>query len=300
MVNPVEIVLVPTLMIVLGYMLKKTNILKEEDSTILSTIVLKVSLPSLILVNMATANITSDMIFLPLAGLLLSFFCLIISYLYCKFRGFSKVKTWTIMIASSMANTGFLGFPICLGVFGNEGFLNAIFFDLSTTLLFIIFGMTLVGLFGGNMQDVLKQAVGFIPLWAVIMGLIINLFNIPFPYVIESSLNYLGQATIPLIMMSLGLTLNFRKIKDSIADSLFVVSVKLIVAPIIMFLIMFILGFSGLAFKVAVLEAGMATALNALVLAINYDLDIELMSSLIFIDMILCLFTLTVIIGFLI
>ncbi len=299
MVSPIEIVLIPTLMIMLGYMLKSAGILKEEDSTILSAIVLNVSLPSLIFVNISAANISSDMIVLPFAALLLSFSCLVISYLFCKWRGYSKVKTWTIMIASSMMNTGFLGFPITLGVFGKEGFLNAIFFDLSTTLLFVIFGMILVGIFGGKRGDVLKQVVGFVPLWAVVIGLMFNFFGVAYPYVVESTLNYLGQATIPLIMMALGLTLNFSKIKNAIGDSLFVACVKLFIAPVIMLLIMLALGFNGLSFQVAVLEAGMSTAMNALVLSINYDLDTELMSSLIFTNTVLCLFTLTVIIGFL-
>ena len=44
----------------------------------------------------------------------------------------------------------------------------------------------------------------------------------------------------------------------------------------------------------------MTTAMNALVLSINYDLDVKLMSSMIFTNTVLGLFTLTFLIGFLI
>ena len=300
MPSPVEIILVPTLIIALGYILKRQNVLNSQDSNILSKIVLTVSLPSLIFVNLSTANISSGMLLLPFAAFLLSAVCMIISFLFCKSRGYSKVKTWTIMIASAMMNTGFLGFPITLGVFGNEGFLNAIFFDLETTVLFVIFGMLLVGVFGGNRKEVLKQVVTFIPLWAVILALIFNFLNLQYGYVIETSLNYLGQATIPLIMISLGLTLDFKEIRNSLTDSLFVAFVKLVLAPIIIFLILTSISFGGLSFKVAILEAGMSTAMNALVLAITYDLDTKLMSSVIFTNTILAFVTLTVIITFLI
>ena len=204
------------------------------------------------------------------------------------------------MIACAMMNTGFLGFPISLGVFGNEGFLNAIFFDLETTLIFVIFGMVLVSIFGGNRKEVLKQAVGFVPLWAVIIALLFNIFHLQYGYVIETTLNYLGQSTIPLIMISLGLTLDFKEIKHSFTDSLFVAFVKLILAPIIIFLILNAINFGGLSFKVAILEAGMATAMNALVLAITYDLDTKLMSSIIFTNTVLSLITLTGIITLLV
>jgi len=298
--TPVEIILVPTLMIVLGYVLKRQNILKSRDSNVLSRIVLTVSLPSLVFVNLSTANISTDMLLLPFAAFSLSAICMVISFLFCKSRGYSKVKTWTIMIACAMMNTGFLGFPISLGVFGNEGFLNAIFFDLETTLIFVIFGMVLVSIFGGNRKEVLKQAVGFVPLWAVIIALLFNIFHLQYGYVIETTLNYLGQSTIPLIMISLGLTLDFKEIKHSFTDSLFVAFVKLILAPIIIFLILNAINFGGLSFKVAILEAGMATAMNALVLAITYDLDTKLMSSIIFTNTVLSLITLTGIITLLV
>jgi len=298
--SPVEIILVPTLIIALGYLLKRQNILKAQDSTVLSKIVLNVSLPSLVFVNLSTANITGDMFFLPVAALILSIVSMAIAYLFSKSRGYSKVKTWTLMIACAMMNTGFMGFPITLGVFGNDGFLHAIFFDLETTVIFVIFGMVLVSIFGGDRKQVLKQALSFVPLWAVIIALIFNIFHLQYGYVIENTLNYLGQSTVPLIMISLGLTLDFREIKNSITDSLFVSFVKLILAPVIMIVLLTSINFGGLSFKVAVLESGMATAMNALVLSINYDLDTKLMSSVIFTNTVLGLFTLTGLIQFLI
>ena len=300
MSSPLEIILVPTLIIVLGYMLKRQGILKAQDSTVLSKIVLNVSLPSLVFVNLSTANINGEMFFLPVAALILSVVSMIISFLYSRFRGYSRVKTWTIMIACAMMNTGFLGFPICLGVFGNEGFLNAIFFDLETTVIFVIFGMILVSIFGGQRKEVIKQAVSFVPLWAVVISLLFNTFHLQYGPVIENTLNYLGQSTVPLIMISLGLSLDFNEIRNSIGDSLFISLMKLVLAPVIMFVLLTSIDFGGLAFKVAVLESGMATAMNAPVLAINYDLDTKLMSSVIFTNTILGLFTLTALIHFLI
>ena len=175
-----------------------------------------------------------------------------------------------------------------------------IVFDLETTILFVIFGMLLVNVFGGNRKDVLKQAVGFVPLWAVILALIFNFLNLGYGYVIQTSLDYLGQSTIPLIMISLGLTLDFKEIRHAMADSLFVAFVKLILAPVIIFFILSLINIRGLSFNVAILEAGMSTAMNALILAITYDLDTKLMSSMIFTNTVLALITLTRIIILLI
>ena len=52
--------------------------------------------------------------------------------------------------------------------------------------------------------------------------------------------------------------------------------------------------------NVSVLESAMPTAMNALVLAITYDLDVELVSSVIFVTTILSVLTLPLIINIII
>lgn len=133
----------------------------------------------------------------------------------------------------------------------------------------------------------------------MIFALIFNVFNIPLIYVVENTLNYFGQATIPLIMLSLGLSLDFGNVKNYLSPSIAVSVIKLVIAPVIMFGLLSIFKISGMAFNIAILEAGMSTAGNALVLAIEYGLDADLMGSLTFTNVVLSVFTLTAIIGFL-
>lgn len=297
MASPVEIILIPTLMIVLGYVLKRIDVLNAQDSTTLSKIVVDVTMPALIFTKLSTAQISGDMLILPVACFIISMACMLIAYIYCKSRSYSKVKTWTIMIAAAMMNTGFIGYPICLGVFGNAGFLRAIFCDLSTTILFVTFGILLISQFGGSKNEIIKSGLSIIPLWAVIFGLIFNFAHIQYGYVLSNVLNYLGNATVPLIMISLGLTLNFREIKNYLSDSLVVSVIRLGISPVLMFILLMALNVTGLNFNVGVLEAGMSTAMYTLVLSLTYGLDNKLMSSCIFTDVILSLVSLTVIIS---
>ena len=299
MVNSIEVVLVPTLMIIVGMLLKRFNVLNEQHSSLLSKIVLNISLPSLIFTNIATADIGGDMIYLPIISFGISFICILIGLAYSKIRGYTKVKTWTIIILLAMMNTAFIGYPIVLGVYGNEGFLHAIFYDLAIAIMFVIFGVMLSNVFGGNKREVLKNGLTFIPLWAIVMGIIFNVFNIPMGYVLENSLNYLGNSAIPLIMLSLGLTINFREFRSYLSDTLCLSFFRLLLAPIILYVILLWAGFDGLILRVSVLESAMPTAMNALVLAITYDLDVELVSSVVFVTTILSLITLPVIISIL-
>ena len=299
MASPIEVILIPALMILLGLFLKQKEILEDNARETLSKIVLYIALPSMIFVNLRTAEISQDMLFLPILGIATSFILLIIAYLYCRARNYSKKRAWTIMIASSIMNTGFIGFPVSLGVFGNEGFLNALFFDLATSTMIVIYGVVLAKEFGGDRREVIKNTVTFIPLWAMIFALIFNVFNIPLTYVVENILNYFAQATIPMIMLAIGLSLDYGNIKNYLSDSVAVSIFKLVLAPAIIFVLVSLLNIKGMAFNIAILEAGMSTAGNSLVLAVQYDLDKDMMSSLIFTTVVLSVVTLTVIISLL-
>ncbi len=299
MVNAVEIILVPTLMIIVGMLLKKFNVLEAKHSSLLSKIVLNISLPALIFTNIATSNIDGQMIYLPIISFGLSFICMVIAYIYSKLRGYNKIKTWTIIILLSMMNTAFIGYPIVLGAFGNEGLVYGIFYDMAVGILLVIFGVILSTLFGGNKKQVIKSGLTFVPLWAVIIGLIFNIFNIPLGYVLENSLEYLANSAIPLIMLSLGLTISFKDVRSYLFDTVFISFSRLILAPLILYGILVSCGFNSLMLQVSVLQSAMPTAMNSLVLAITYDLDVELVSSVIFVTTILSLITLPLIIGIL-
>ncbi|WP_455645750.1 AEC family transporter [Methanosphaera sp.] len=299
MASPIEVILIPTVLIIIGYVLKRIGMLKTQDSSTLTKLVTNVSMPALIFVNLSTAQLNLSMIELPIATFIVSISCLVIAYLFCRTRHYSKVKTWTIMLAAAMINTGFIGYPITLGVYGNEGFLRAIFCDLATTMLFVIYGMVLVKEFGGDTRKVIIEGAKFMPFWAVVLGILFGMTNIQLGYVINNVLDYLGQATIPLIMISLGLTLDFRDMRKYLSTTLVVSFIRLVISPVLMFVILTLMGVKGLGFNVAILEAGMSTAMYSLVLSLTYDLDYKLMSSCIFTDIILSLGTLTIIISLL-
>ena len=62
MPSSLEVILVPTFMIIVGLMLKRLSILESSDSKLLTKIVLNISLPALIFVNLSKADITGDML----------------------------------------------------------------------------------------------------------------------------------------------------------------------------------------------------------------------------------------------
>lgn len=282
------------IIIFIGYFSKRINLLKVNNTGTLNKIVINISMPALVFYSIYKTNLSliPKIGILPFINISIVLICALIVYLILSFLKVDIKKKWSIVLVSSMANTGFFGFPIILGIYGNDGLIRAIFYDIGTTITFIIFNILLILKFKGEFKDLIKKILTFPLLWAVFLGFIVNYLNISVGYICLTSLEYLKNLTIPLIMLSLGLSIEFKGFKENINVILFTSFIKLIIAPLIVILIMNIINLGYLEKTVAISEAAMPPAMLALVITLNYDLDSKITSDCIFIDMMISLITL--------
>lgn len=297
--NNIEITILSIiLMIAIGYVLKRIDFLSDDDVPTLNNIVIYILLPCMIF----SALYSADLSLLPKLGTLpfiilaSSFVTGIISYLILKRLKLPDIQLWSVLVTVMIANTAFMGYPINLGIYGHEGFLRAIFCDIATLITFLLLSFLLVLKFGGSVRTAVKKIVFFPSLWAIVLGIILNLLNIPIGPVLDNTISYLGNGAIPLIMLSLGISIDLAGIKRSKAMIIFTSIMKLAFFPLIAFLIVSFLGFSGLDFKVSIIEAAMPSGMMSLILAISYRLDYELTSDCILINTVISLVTLPLII----
>ncbi len=297
--NAIEITILSiVLMIALGYFLKRIDFLSFKDVDSLNNIVIYILLPCMIFHALYTADLSllPQLGILPFVILASSFVTGIISYFILKGFKLPDKQLWSILVTVMIANTGFMGYPVNLGIYGHEGFLRAIFCDIATMVIFLILSFVLILKFGGNIRTAVKKIALFPPLWAIVFGMLLNLTNIPIGPVIDNTVNYLGNGAIPLIMLSLGISIDLEGFKRSKLAIIFTSIIKLAFFPFIAFLIVSFLGLSGLQFDVSIVEAAMPSGMLSLLLAITYKLDFELTSDCILINTVFSLVTLPIII----
>ncbi|MDR2966318.1 MAG: AEC family transporter [Methanobacteriaceae archaeon] len=152
---------------------------------------------------------------------------------------------------------------------------------------------------GGKIKNSLKSLLRFPSLWALILGILFNFLNISIGEIIDISINYLAAATIPLIMIFLGLSLQFKGIKKDIKSTSLVAFIKLIISPVLAFFILGFLGFSNLEYSVGIIEASVHCSMLMLVLAIDNELEFKLTANCIVISTIFSLITIPVVMGIL-
>lgn len=288
------------LMIFIGVLLNHFNILNSNDAEKLNKIVINIGLPCLIFNALYAADISSlqSLTILTLTTLISSLIIGIITYLILKFLRLDKKIIWSMVIVVVLGNTGFLGYPICQGIYGVEGLVRAVFCDLATSITFIIVSSILVLIFGGSFKAAIKKIVTFLPLWAMILGIVFNFLSLPITEVGSTAITYLSGLTIPIIMISLGLSLNLKGFKSNFKEVIGISTIKLILYPLVALCILNLLSVSGLIFNISLIEAAMPSAMLGLVIAINFKLDVDLTADCIFTNTLISLATIPIFLSF--
>ena len=297
--NSTETILAIILLILIGYLAKRIGLLKAEDSLTLNKIVINIAIPSLIFLAMFNADLSNLKLLLPitLICIITGSLCGLLVYIFSRARGYSKKTRWTLVGTSTLFNSGFLGYPVVLGIFGATGLVRAVFYDMGSTILFLSLGIFFILIFGGRYTSIIKRTVLFPPLWGIILGILANILHLNPGFIPLDVLKYLSGAAIPLIMISLGLSLEAGGLKNYFGAASFVTLTRLIISPMIAILMVYILGLHGLEGTVTVVEAGMPAAMLSLVLAASYDLDVNAAAACIFLSTVMSMITLPILIS---
>jgi predicted permease len=109
--------------------------------------------------------------------------------------------------------------------------------------------------------------------------------------VVVKCLDYLGQGTIPLIMLSMGASLRPRSAHASIGPILLASGFKLLLAPLAMWVFLRGVGVSGQVLTAGVMLAGMPTSVMSSVLSKHHDMDGDFAVGVVFITTVLSALT---------
>lgn len=302
-----EIMIIIVLLILTGYLSKYFGILKESDRLTLNNIVVHIAMPSTIFLTIMKNVSPADLpqfLKLPVLIFLTFVICGFIGYLIGRLLKLNKESLGGLILVCALGNTGFLGYPVIYGFYGTEGLTRAIFCDIGSVFASLLFG-TYVGLKFGNENSnnsIIYELLKFPPLITGILSIVLVFFGFnvdSFPGFTIKTLGYLSNATIPLIMLSLGLSLSPKSARFGAIYGVIASMVRMGIAPLLVFALSTIFLIDGLEKNVLILESAMPSAMMSLVFAVMYELDVKLVASACFITTVVSLFILPLIYSFL-
>jgi len=200
------------LLIALGYFLKRINYLKATDSQVLSTLVLNVTLPSLVIVNLNSADLNMSFSILPIMMIVYGIVAKIIVIWF--FRKYSNQMRGSVGMMTGSMNIGLFAYPLVNAIWPEKGMVYFGMADIGGAM--IMFGLTyFVGSYfseGGdqfNFKFLGKKLIQSVPLVTYIVMFTLNMSNIHIWKPAIDFFSILSKANMPLSMILLGVMLSF-------------------------------------------------------------------------------------------
>ena len=186
-------------------------------------------------------------------------------------------------------NSGNMSFPLSLLAFGDEGLAIAVIYYVAISLMVYSLGIYIAKGEGG-----FKEIFRLPLIYATVVGLALNFTDVAVPKPILSTLDMLGAATIPLMLISLGYHLHSTHI-TSFAISSSGTLIRILGGAMLGYSATVLFGIEGLEQKIIILSSSMPSAVINFIVSYRYKLQSELVASIIALSTIVSLFTTPVI-----
>jgi predicted permease len=259
--------------------------------------VINVALPALVLELLPGLKVEARLWF-PVAAMGITFFgAWLLFALLGKHLGWSRGRIGALTLVCGLGNTSFIGYPIMQALHGDAGLALAVVADqLGTFPLLASAGVAVAALYAGQATDlrgIARRILVFPPFLAAVAGVIVNyLGGWPVWLDAEQILRVIGGTLTPLALFSVGLQLRFHLGRQQLSALSIGLGWKLVLAPLLVWLLGRATQIDGLLLTVSVLEAATGPMISAAILADEYKLEPALTNSVLSIGIVLSLLTL--------
>lgn len=289
------------LLLILGFVLFKCHIFDEYTNKKISALIVNVASPMLIISSIAgVEGSNKSIVFLMIgAGILMYIGFIILGKIINRIFPFPK-KDWPVYECMVVfANTGFMGYPVLLDVFGQEAVFYATLIHMAFN--FFVYTYAIMCLTKGDDSEFklnFKQLLtpGII---LIFVGIFIYLFDIQLPSVLMDTINSVGSLTAPLSMMMIGSSLAVYPIKDSFTDwrSYVFAFVRLMIVPFVTMIMCRLLHIDAYYANITIITNAMPVGSMVLMLATQYNANVKIVTRNIVVSTLLSVITIPIVVA---
>ncbi|MEA3439080.1 MAG: AEC family transporter, partial [Chloroflexota bacterium] len=160
-------------------------------------------------------------------------------------------------------------------------------------------GVVIASMGKENVGQSLKNLIKVPAIYAMVLALIFVYAGWKLPLPVERATRLLGEASIPTMLVLLGMQLRSVRLAGNIVPLLVASSVRLIVSPALAIVLSMLFQIQGSFQQASVMQAAMPAAVLTTVLATEYDVVPEFVTSVVFTTTLLSIFTITPLMAFL-
>lgn len=237
-------------LILLGFLIGKTQLLNDGFFAGANKLCFKVSLPILILYNLYTTKASiaeySGVLTFAVVGVIGAIVLLLIFIpIFVK----DNAKRGVMIQGSFRSNYVIFAIPLAGNLFGAENLGASVVLTAVIVPIFNISSVIILSFFNRESKlepaKLIKDIVTNPLIIAAVLGLLISGFNITLPNFIENPLSSLASMASPLALIVLGATFRLEHAKQNMHYILSVSAIKLIILPLIAVIAAVLMGFRG-------------------------------------------------------
>ena len=276
-----ENIIVLGLAMLVGFAAVKTGYISEEVKNAMSKIVVKITLPILVMMSLTSLEMDSEKIRNSIFVFVVSIITVGILYgigmLFSWLFKMDRPRSVIYECMTAFGNVVFLGYPLLEALYGPEGLLYAAIYGFANDCFVWTIGVYKLAAIknkGAGIKDNLKNLINPATV-AFAVSLIMMSLGLKFTGIPERVLSGIGGLTTYLSMLFIGGTLalvDFKHIYKHLS-LLLIPAVKMLIVPVLLALILAVVPGDNIAKCVIVIQAAMPCQTILTVLTTEYDGD---------------------------
>ena len=272
------------LIIGVGYALAAGKIITPQVGHALSRIIMTVALPCTILYNFQeefSKQQLSELGVLLLVCFIALFICIVVGGLWAK--AVPKTRRGLFTLVFTFSNAAYIGFPVIETIYGTEGMPYAIVFFAASCILTNIFSFVMIRRDSDvirhkeekmSLKDIILKLMTPV-VFSLVLSIALLLLEIRLPGFILIATKYVGELTSPLALIFTGsviYSIGFKNMRyeRGIGEMM---AGRFLITPAIILGIGLLMGVSGLALRVVVLQMALSCMVQPVVMAQMYGAD---------------------------
>lgn len=269
------------------------------DSRTLSRLSLYLFSPTLTFTSIYKSQLGIEFVSIIAFVLIVFAVMAVLSIILVKVMRFDRVTSSAFMLSTLFVNAGNYGLPVDLFAFGQEGLNRAVIYFVVTSILAQTVAIFIAARGNAANRAALLQVFKMPLIYAATLALVFNANHWQIPESIMKSADLISGGTVPLVLVILGVELSRASLsQDRFAVGL-ATSVRLIIAPILAFIVAAVMGLQGVTRSVCILEASTPTAVLVSIIAGEFKARPEFVTSVVLLSTLLSIVSMTILIGIL-
>ena len=293
-----QVMVVLFIIVVLGYALCKLGYMGEDFDRKLSSIVVDVTCPLLILSSVMGESLPDRTLILPLfgVGFLTYVLLLVFGFFVPRLIAADRDDQGMIGFALMFANVGFIGYPIVSSIFGAKAVFYAALLNMPNTFFIFTAGVMLVK--GEYSVRKLNLKLLFSPaMIAAFVAALLVALDVHTPEIVARPVTMVGNITVPAALMIIGSSMARLPLHDIIGSpKVYVASVvRLGVVPLSLYFLFKVCGVSDIVNEINTVVIAMPVASFGTMFCMKYGRNPALMTEMTFITTVGSIFTIPLI-----